>query len=335
MPPRLIFFCELDTPQLRELFQTNEVLDALQKLGAGVALAIRDFSDERAQVVCRMNEAGIPVTAWLLLPEEQGYWFNLDNAPLAVQRYADFKAWSEKKGLKWQRIGLDIEPDFRLITALKEGVFLFFKVLFLTLKRRKKLFSTARKMYEQLIEQIHADGYEVEAYQLPPVLEERRTRSSVLQRWLGILDLAVDREILMLYSSFSRPWGDAMLLSYGKDAQYVAIGSTGGGVDLEGVADTRPLDWQEFSRDLLIAGLLKPEVAVFSLEGCVHQGFLERLEKFDWQQSIQVERKKYVIVQQVRQLLAAKLWLLERPWLPAVIFLLLILLQVRRRRKLD
>ncbi|GAP11186.1 hypothetical protein BECAL_02372 [Bellilinea caldifistulae] len=335
MPPRLIFFCELDTPQLRELFQTNEVLDALQKLGAGVALAIRDFSDERAQVVCRMNEAGIPVTAWLLLPEEQGYWFNLDNAPLAVQRYADFKAWSEKKGLKWQRIGLDIEPDFRLITALKEGVFPFFKVLFLTLKRRKKLFSTARKMYEQLIEQIHADGYEVEAYQLPPVLEERRTRSSVLQRWLGILDLAVDREILMLYSSFSRPWGDAMLLSYGKDAQYVAIGSTGGGVDLEGVADTRPLDWQEFSRDLLIAGLLKPEVAVFSLEGCVHQGFLERLEKFDWQQSIQVERKKYVIVQQVRQLLAAKLWLLERPWLPAVIFLLLILLQVRRRRNLD
>jgi hypothetical protein len=335
MPPRLIFFCELDTPQLRELFHTDEVLDALQKLGAGVALAIRDFSDERAQVVCRMNEAGIPVTAWLLLPEEQGYWFNLDNAPLAVQRYADFKAWSEKKGLKWERIGLDIEPDFRLITALKEGVFPFFKVLFLTLKRRKKLFSTARKMYERLIEQIHADGYEVEAYQLPPLLEERRTRSSVLQRWLGILDLAVDREILMLYSSFCRPWGDAMLLSYGKDAQYIAVGSTGGGVDLEGVADTRPLDWQEFSRDLLIAGLLKPEVAVFSLEGCVHQGFLERLEKFDWQQSIQVERKKYLIVQQVRQLLAAKLWLLERPWLPAVIFLLLILLQVRRRRKLD
>ncbi len=332
MPPRLTFFCELDSPQLTSLFQTGEVVRALQELGAGVALGIRDFSDERAEVVRQMNRAGIPVTAWLLLPEEQGYWFNLDNAPLAVQRYFDFKDWSKQEGLQWQRVGLDIEPDFRWITNLKEGVFPFLKFFLPKIQRRKGQLAGARKMYESLIEQIHADGYEVEVYQLPLILEERRTRSSVLQRWLGILDLAVDREILMLYSSFSRPWGDAMLLSYGKDAQSIAIGSTGGGVDLEGVADTRPLDWQEFSRDLLIAALLKPEIAVFSLEGCVQQGFLERLLEFDWQKSVQVERKKYILIQQIRQLLAAGFWLLERPWLPAGLVILLILLRVNRRR---
>ncbi|MFN7036483.1 MAG: hypothetical protein ACK4SN_08960 [Bellilinea sp.] len=333
MPPRLTFFCELDAPQLESLFRTGEVVNVLQKLGAGVALAIRDFSAERAQVVRQMNEAGIPVTAWLLLPEQDGYWFNLDNAPLAVQRYNDFKDWSEQESLKWERIGLDIEPDFRLITALKEGVLPFFRFFFSTIKRRKKQLPSARRMYERLIEQIHADGYEVEAYQLPPVLEERRTRSSVLQRWLGILDLGVDREILMLYSSFSRPWGDALLLSYGKDAQYIAIGSTGGGVDLEGVADTRPLDWQEFSRDLLMGGLLKPEVSVFSLEGCVQQGFLERLPDFDWQKSVRIERRKYILVHQIRNLLAAGLWALERPWLPAGLIILLVLARISRRRR--
>jgi hypothetical protein len=332
MPPRLTFFCELDAAHLDGFFKSDQVIRNLQKLGAGVALAIRDFSAERAAVVRRLNEAGIPVTAWLLLPEEEGYWFNLDNAPLAVQRYRDFRNWSQTENLKWLRIGLDIEPDFRLITALKEGVLPALRFVFSTVRQRKKRFSSARLLYRQLIEQIHADGYEVEAYQLPFILEERKSHSLFLQRWLGVLDLEVDREILMLYSSFSRPWGDALLLNYGKDAQYIAIGSTGGGVDLEGVADTRPLDWQEFSRDLLIAGLLKPEVSIFSLEGCVQQGFLERLLHFDWQQSVQVERRKYVRVQQVRQLLAALLWLLERPWLPAGLLIVLLLLQIRRKR---
>ncbi|WP_448336063.1 hypothetical protein [Bellilinea sp.] len=332
MPPHMTFFCELEAAQLEVLFESGQVIATLQKLDAGVALAIRDFSTERAAVVRRLNEAGIPVTAWLLLPEEEGYWFNLDNAPLAVQRYQDFQAWSQNEHLKWLRIGLDIEPDFRLITALKEGVMPALRFIFSTASHRKKRFASARLLYRQLVEQIHNDGYEVEAYQLPLILEERRSRSFVLQRWLGVLDLEVDREVLMLYSSFSRPWGDALLLSYGKDAQNIAIGSTGGGVDLEGVADTRPLDWQEFSRDLLIAGLLKPEVAIFSLEGCVQQGYLEKLIQFDWQQSVQVERRKYVLVQQVRRLLAAALWILERPWLPAALLILMVLLQIRRKK---
>ncbi|MCX7975989.1 MAG: hypothetical protein N2646_02840 [Bellilinea sp.] len=332
MPPRLTFFCELDATQLKELFQKQEIVSTLQKLKAGVALAIRDFSTERAQVVRQLNEANIPLTAWLLLPEEHGYWFNLDNASLARQRYDEFKEWSNQHSLRWQRIGLDIEPDFRLISALKKGILPALQLFVSTIKQRKRQIPVARKMYGMLIEQIHADGYEVEAYQLPIILEERKARSSLLQRLLGILDLPVDREILMLYSSFSRPWGDAMLLSYGKDARQIAIGSTGGGVDLEGVADTRPLNWQEFSRDLLIAGLLKPEVAVFSLEGCVHQGFLERLIDFDWQQPVQVERRKYILVQQVRGVLAAKFWVLERPWLPAVLLILLVLARITRRR---
>lgn len=332
MPPQMAFFCELEAAQLEVLFESGQVIATLQKLDAGVALAIRDFSTERAAVVRRLNEAGIPVTAWLLLPEEEGYWFNLDNAPLAVQRYQDFQAWSQNEHLKWLRIGLDIEPDFRLITALKEGVMPALRFIFSTASHRKKRFASARLLYRQLVEQIHNDGYEVEAYQLPLILEERRSRSFVLQRWLGVLDLEVDREVLMLYSSFSRPWGDALLLSYGKDAQNIAIGSTGGGVDLEGVADTRPLDWQEFSRDLLIAGLLKPEVAIFSLEGCVQRGYLEKLIHFDWQQSVQVERRKYVLVQQVRRLLAAALWILERPWLPAALLILMVLLQIRRKK---
>ncbi|MEW6178291.1 MAG: hypothetical protein AB1522_00035 [Chloroflexota bacterium] len=332
MPPRLTFFCELDPVPLKRLFETAEVVDQLKKLEAAVALAMRDFSDERVEVVQLLNRAGVPVTAWLLLPEEQGYWFNLDNADLAARRYVEFMEWSRRNNLKWQRIGLDIEPDFHWVTAFRNGILHGFRYLYKGMRKRSRILAKAKQTYRQLVERIHADGFEVEAYQLPFILEERKVRSTVLQRWLGILDLEVDREILMLYSSFNRPWGDAALLSYGKDAEWIAIGSTGGGVNLEGVADTRPLDWQEFSRDLLIAGLLKSEVAVFSLEGCVQQGFLERLVTFDWRQSVQVNEMKYRQFEQLRRLLAAGLWVFERPWLPAAVLLLLVLLGIRRKR---
>jgi len=42
------------------------------------------------------------------------------------------------------------------------------------------------------------------------------------------------------------------------------------------------MPWEELSRDLLLASGVTRDIFVFSLEGCVRQGFLERLLDFDW-----------------------------------------------------
>jgi len=82
--PKLTFFCELESEPLQTLFQNPEVIQDLSALNGTVSLGIRDLSAVRAEVVRRLNDAGIPVTAWLLLPKEQGYYFNIDNYPEAV-----------------------------------------------------------------------------------------------------------------------------------------------------------------------------------------------------------------------------------------------------------
>ena len=43
-----------------------------------------------------------------------------------------------------------------------------------------------------------------------------------------------------------------------------------------------PLSWDELSGDLRRARRLCADLHVFSLEGCVRQGFLPRLQAFDW-----------------------------------------------------
>ncbi len=56
---------------------------------------------------------------------------------------------------------------------------------------------------------------------------------------------------------------------------------TGGGVEMDGM-DQTPLSWDEFSRDLRLARCSCDDIHVFSLEGCVKQGFIKPLLDFDW-----------------------------------------------------
>src|SRR5512133_1979337 len=118
LPPDLTFACELEAKSLQTLFANPQVIDFLQASHSAVSLGILDLSDLRAEVVKQLNEAGIPVIAWLLLPKDQGYWFNLDNHPQAAARYEQFRAWSQAHTLQWARIGLDIEPDIQSVQML-------------------------------------------------------------------------------------------------------------------------------------------------------------------------------------------------------------------------
>jgi hypothetical protein len=67
-------------------------------------------------------------------------------------------------------------------------------------------------------------------------------------------------------------------------AQAVGVESTGDGSDIPGHPQVSALDWEEFSRDLLLARRWCDDLLIYNLEGCVQQGFLARIRSFDWNQ---------------------------------------------------
>jgi hypothetical protein len=286
--PDLIFFCELDAQPLKELFSGTRLVSSLKTLRAGLSLGILDLSQERAKVVQKLNRAGIPVTAWLLLPKEDGYWFNLDNVAQARAFYDDFLSWTSEYRLVWDGIGLDIEPDIRLLWQVSK---LGWRVLPTLMPRlvsnffNGKRLSRARKEYTDLIERIREQGYRAESYQFPIIADERRAGSTVLQRITGLVDIHVDREVWMLYSSFIRPTGVGLLWTYASEAQSIGVGVTGEGVEAE-IGTEHPLTWEELARDLRLAWYWCNQIYIYSLEGCVDQGYLERLKNFEWDQPI-------------------------------------------------
>ena len=264
--PSLTFFCELESEALTDLFRDGTVIDFLKKMDANLSLGLLELSKQRADVVKKLNHAGIPVTAWLLLPAEQGYWTSLDTIRESVQRYAEFKTWKDKYKLSFAAVGLDIEPKIETMGSLSK------RPLSQVIPLLRRLvtgnhYREAEIEARALIQNIHADGFAVETYQFPTVLDERVARSNVLAKTLGIPALPADREVLMLYSSFFPVHADSILWSYAKEAKAVGVGSTGGGVEIEGVPPLKTLRWIDLKRDLLLASKAVDHLYIFSLEG--------------------------------------------------------------------
>jgi hypothetical protein len=303
--PQLMFACcDQGTKTLNNLFADPTVLADLKELHAGLAISLNDLSAERARVVRDLNEASIPVVAWLVLSPEQGYYVNASNAPQTAERFAEFESWSKDNNLHWDAVGLDIEPNFEEFQGAK------WRIAWTLFKRSLDgdRVRGPRQAYAALIRKMQTHGYRVQTYQMNFLADERKAHSTVLERLFGLVDMRGDDEVLMAYSSFNHKAGSAVVWSYGQDAQTLAVGSTLGTGNAETDAKFGPLNWQEFSRDTIVASHFSHLVGVYSLEGCVHQGFLSRLKTEDWNQGVTLGAAAIARMQRFRWMVQTILW---------------------------
>ena len=108
MKTEITFFCELRAHELKKLFEDRFVFDDLKTLNAGISLGILDLSSERANVVQKLNRLGIPVTAWLLLPE--GIGLTLAITPKRRHAIRSSEHGARKTSLSGQRLGWTSKP---------------------------------------------------------------------------------------------------------------------------------------------------------------------------------------------------------------------------------
>ncbi len=324
--PQLNFACQLETAALQSLFSDPNVIRDLQRLNAGITLSLIDLSPGRAQVVRQLNSAGIPVTAWLALPSRQGYYLNASNTVQAEVRFTEFQKWTTDSGLRWSGVGLDIEPNLQEFSSVGHAAWAVFGRLF-----DPSAVTRARTAYEAFIARIEAAGYRVETYQFPFIADERAVGSTLLERLFGIVDVRGDREVLMLYSSFHRSAGSALIWQYGPSAQLIVVGITAGNPQPDG--GMGPLTWDELSHDVIVASHFSPVVGIYNLEGSVQRGLLPRLKALDWNQPVIISAGQNREMIRFRTRVQAALWTLSRlPYFTLAVLLLDACLLLRRRQ---
>src|SRR6185436_11927222 len=159
--PHLTYFVELASEALVKLFADGAVADHLARTGSAVSMGILDLTPERAAVVRDLEQRGVPVTAWLLLEVQHGYWLNADNPGHGRERYRETMAWAERERLRLHRIGLDIEfPRSDGDYLMRKGA----RGLFTLLRRRRSAAQVlqAQQQYAELVAEIRAGGRQVE-----------------------------------------------------------------------------------------------------------------------------------------------------------------------------
>ncbi|HTU50649.1 MAG TPA: hypothetical protein VMF56_08650 [Acidobacteriaceae bacterium] len=328
--PHLFFACcDHGMSEFQALFADPAVIPDLQAIHAGLAVAVPDLSPQRAQIIRRLNAAGIPVIAWIQVPGSGGPYINSGDAPEAIAYVADFERWTAQSDLHWAGVGLDIEPDFTELARLKGHPGRIAGLILSRYFDYARVYR-ARKAYTGLIRQVQHNGYLVQTYQLPFIAAERRVHVTLLERLLGIVDVRGNQEALMIYSSLARGGGTGMIFRLGPDAQAIVIGVTEANPKA-GPAGV-PLNWTEFSRDLIVASHFTRTIGVYNLEGSVQQGFLARLKTMDWSQSVLVPASSLQRATQISRAIATALVIGSLLPVLLALFLLLIAALVWRRR---
>src|SRR5580658_4566982 len=312
--------CDQGIAPMQALFADHEVVATLHELHAQVGVAIADFSPERAQVVRFLNQQQIPVIAGVTLQTKDGPYFNADDVAEAPAQIAAFEKWTRENGLRWDAVGLDIEPNFSELAALKSHRWRLFTTLLHNSLDGKRI-ERAQEAYSALIREIQSQGYLVETYTMPYGPVERNLHTTLLDRLLGTVDVRGNENYVMIYTSYARPVGSAIIWDLGPYTQGIIVGVTDG-LPPAG-SGFGPLDWDEFSSDLIVASHFAHHIGVYNLEGCVRQGVLPRLETMDWGASVVIPAASVSRAKRHVMVLSIALWIGSNLlYLAAAVFLL-------------
>jgi hypothetical protein len=332
-PPQLFFACCNQGIRAAEsITKDPAVLASLKILHAGIALAVLDLSPERAAIVQRLNDAGIPVSAWIQVPGEKGPYVHDGDVAETQAAVAKFEAWTAQNHLRWQAIGLDIEPDFGALSRLKGHPLRLVGMMAERWFNRARV-ARARSAYVALIRQMQAQGFCVQTCQFPFIVPERRMHSTLLERLLGIVDVRGDQEAVMLYTSYAPAEGAGIVAELAPDAQAIVLGVTQG--DPTAGAPGKPLGWDALSDELIVAAHFAPAVGIFNLEGCVEHGYLARIQSLDWSRPVMIPAAQMQRARRRVQMACALVW--AGTWLPGILLVSVVLLAfavwMRRRRR--
>jgi hypothetical protein len=309
--PRLIFATDLGGKQVLDLLDRPGVLETLVAQGYGVALTMVDLDEARVRVVRLLNQLDVPVVAGLSLPPEEGFAFNLRNYPRALACYQAFHAWAQEHELRFEAVGLSIEPPLEDVEPDERPGSIWVPRALLRrfwLARENILYPPASTAYNELIVAIHHDGYDVHTFQMPAIADDRRAGTTLVQRALDIVDLPSDLDVLMCSSSvpidlFGNDLGGALIASYGENADAIGVGSVGDpgagwGEDEPGERTTLP--WHALRRDLLLADEQTDTIYVYSLEDCVERGLLPKIAAIEWGMAARPAFRQRVLIGALR-----------------------------------
>ena len=255
-----------------------------------ICLAIRAEQSQSPELESLLRTAaslGIPIIAWMLLVEDDGYWFSEENLSLARTHVFEFVDWIEENDIPLEWLMFDMEMSLEKTRLLEQGDLVGVTIPMLRDNIDMEAYNQATEDYAQLVRDLQNRGYVVTAAAYPFILDDLLDGDREIQDAFNtpIEDVPFDEIYFMAYrTSFEtllgvQP-GPYLVYEYGLEAKQsfgsrgiIGLGTIGrvGMISEQGFQ--KPSELAEDIAAVRVGG--NERVFIFSLDGMASLGPLE------------------------------------------------------------
>ena len=277
--------------------EVDAALPELSRVGSRIGLAVpaaRIGEPSLAELVRRGAELGVSMRAWLLLPEQQGYWVGKTNVSAFSEALEALIHWRNVRGgPPFSGVSVDLEPAYQyseaLRTSKKSRPDRWLGLLASHLDRAA--FARAQASLSRAVASAHRAGLSVHAVTYPLILDQPEGDVSLEDAFdIPVSGIDWDEVSVMAYqTAFAQQlglWlGPDLVHSYAAEA--VARYGERAGIDVGVVGDAGigldPGDRYSAPDALfsdvaaaLAAGIPEQRIRVYGLAGMVRAGGVRR-----------------------------------------------------------
>ncbi len=180
-----------------------ETCQFLEDHGWGVALAMIEPDEPTARLIKDINQRfpELPVSAWIVVDDKDGYWITKFNVPQTRQKIEEIKAWANNFDLDFEAIGLDLEPPIDVIRGfMTRGLIGLIKARNETNKKyrwQQQSGYSPEEEIKDILNQLKKESITTHSYEMPFPLNIPS---------LGVLQVEdFDTRVTMVYSTQGLP----------------------------------------------------------------------------------------------------------------------------------
>lgn len=271
---RLSWMTDLPSAHLYQMLSDSSMQADLAMLKPTIRMGMVDLDSSRLELIKLLDSLEVPMTAWLLLPNEEGKSLDWKQSERAKQRYEEFLQWTHDHQLNWSGIALAVVPDAKEQEWLDGQRSRYAEHLFSRMYEEEDLLAS-RVGYQNLIHQMQADGYLVELYMPAYHLDAQKAGSSATQWITGVPILEADVQIPML--QMDEEHALAMVASYSSEEAVKKI------CLLMPSAQTNSMAWKEAATLVQEAGDDVEEITLYIPDLSRTSEIIPNLARFEWE----------------------------------------------------
>ncbi len=328
--PALTYIYDMPSDHI-DAFWSDSLIADLARHRVRLCVTIRDTSSSRATLVQRLNNAGIPIVAWLVRDDHDVTRdYGMDNAHDLHARYREILDWSTAHALRWDALGIDISADVRDSVRFGANPAVDVNTFLKRITNRWHI-DAATTSYENLLALMRADGHRIESYEVPFVRDDRVSGSTMARRLLGLPAIAADTVVVRLYSSHARPYGSGLIAAYAPECSAVAIG------DFAADGNNQPMSEHELWRDLQhVSSCGVAHIYIAGMPTLIEQGWHGAIVAGGWmRRALPPTEEVHHQVARMRAGVRALLWAGARPMVLLPLLIPVLMLVRRMLRSTD